>query len=85
MISSTLGEFNYPELFVTLHPADAAVRGIEEGDAVRVFNNLGEVLCRANLSDRVRTGVVTIPKGAWRKSSRSATGQSVAALVTTAF
>jgi anaerobic selenocysteine-containing dehydrogenase len=78
MISSTLGEFNYPELFVTLHPADAAQRGIAEGDEVRVFNDLGEVICRANLSDRLRLGVAAIPKGAWRKSSRN--GQTSNAL-----
>jgi anaerobic selenocysteine-containing dehydrogenase len=78
MISSTLGEFNYPELFVTLHPADAAQRGIAEGDEVRVFNDLGEVICRVNMSDRLRHGVVAIPKGAWRKSSRN--GQTSNAL-----
>ena len=78
MISSTLGEFNYPELFVTLHPTDAASRGISDGDAVRVHNELGEVLCRARVSDRVRTGVAAMPKGAWRKSSRN--GQTSTAL-----
>ena len=78
MISSTLGEFNYPELWLTLHPADAAARGIAEGDEVRVFNSLGEVRCRARVSDRMRDGVCGLPKGAWRKSSRN--GQSTTAL-----
>ncbi len=78
MISSTLGEFNYPELRVTLNPQDAAARSIAEGDAVRVFNQLGEVVCRADLSDRLREGVVVIPKGAWRKSSRN--GRTATAL-----
>jgi anaerobic selenocysteine-containing dehydrogenase len=78
MISSTLGEFNYPELFVTMHPADAAQRGIAEGNEVRVFNDLGEVICRVNTSDRLRPGVAAIPKGAWRKSSRN--GQTSNAL-----
>ncbi len=78
MISSTLGEFNYPELWLTLHPADAAARGIAAGDEVRVFNSLGEVRCRARLSDRVRDGVCGLPKGAWRKSSRN--GQTSTAL-----
>jgi anaerobic selenocysteine-containing dehydrogenase len=71
MITSTLGEFNYPELRVTLNPQDAAARSIAEGNPVRVFNQLGEVVCRADLSDRLREGVVVIPKGAWRKSSRN--------------
>jgi len=69
MISSTLGEFNYPELRVTVHPGDAARRGVSDGDVVRVFNELGEVVCRAQISPRMRPGVVLIPKGAWRKSS----------------
>jgi len=69
MISSSLGEFNYPELFLTLHPDDAAERGIRDGDTVRVFNSLGEVLCKCKVRDGVRRGVVSMPKGAWRKSS----------------
>jgi len=71
MITSTLGEFNYPELRLTIHPTDAAMRGIHEGDRVRIFNELGEVLCRAQISPRIREGVVSLPKGAWRKSSRN--------------
>jgi anaerobic selenocysteine-containing dehydrogenase len=71
MITSTLGEFNYPELWLTLHHEDAAMRGISTGDSVRVFNNLGEVHCRAKVSADIRPGVVHMPKGAWQKSSRN--------------
>jgi anaerobic selenocysteine-containing dehydrogenase len=78
MISSTLGEFNYPELWLTLNPADATTRGISDGDEVRVFNNLGEVRCRAHIGDRMRDGVCGLPKGAWRNSSRN--GQTSTAL-----
>jgi anaerobic selenocysteine-containing dehydrogenase len=78
MISSTLGEFNYPELWLTLHPADAAAGGISERDEVRVFNELGEVHCRAHVSERMRVGVCGLPKGAWRKSSLN--GQTATAL-----
>jgi anaerobic selenocysteine-containing dehydrogenase len=78
MVSSSLGEFNYPELRVTLHPDDAAVRQIREGDRVRVFNERGEVRCRAQLSAKLRPGVVSMPKGAWRKSSPN--GQTSTAL-----
>jgi anaerobic selenocysteine-containing dehydrogenase len=78
MISSTLGEFNYPELWLTLNPADAAARGISDRDEVRVFNDLGEVRCRARISDRMRDGVCGLPKGAWRNSSRN--GQTSTAL-----
>ncbi len=68
-ISSTMGQYGIPELYVEIHSGDAAERGIGDGSAVRVFNALGEVLCRARVTDRIRPGVVLIPKGAWRRSS----------------
>ncbi|MBM4258282.1 MAG: hypothetical protein FJ147_20600 [Deltaproteobacteria bacterium] len=71
MITSTFGEFNYPELWLMLHPEDATARGISTGDTVRVFNSLGEVHCRAKINADVRSGVVHMPKGAWQKSSRN--------------
>ena len=71
MLTSTFGEFNCDELVVTLHPVDAGARGIADGDDVRVFNDLGEVVCRAEVRPSVRPGVVSMPKGAWRKSSRN--------------
>ncbi len=69
MVSSSFGEYNYPELFVDMHEDDAAARGIADRDTVRVFNDLGEVVCRARVRGKVRRGVVLMPKGAWRKSS----------------
>jgi anaerobic selenocysteine-containing dehydrogenase len=71
MITSTLGEFNYPELWLTIHPQDAHSRQISNGDTIRVFNTLGEVVCRAKVDSGMRPGVVAMPKGAWRKSSRN--------------
>jgi len=71
MVSSTMGEYNYPELRLTIHPHDAGKRGISDGDTVRIHNELGEVVCRARVSARVREGVVSLPKGAWRKASRN--------------
>lgn len=69
MVNSTLGEFNLKELRLAIHPGDAAPRGIETGDRVRVFNGIGEVECLATVDGRLRPGVVHMPKGAWRKSS----------------
>jgi len=37
-VSSTLGQLNGRQVPLELHPQDAAVRGIAEGDTVRVFN-----------------------------------------------
>jgi biotin/methionine sulfoxide reductase len=48
----------------TLHPEDAAARGIGEGDVVRLYNDRGACLAGARLSDRVRRGVVVLPTGA---------------------
>jgi anaerobic selenocysteine-containing dehydrogenase len=69
LVSSTFGEFNVQELHVTIHPEDARLRGIDSGDRVRVWNDLGEVECIARVDAHVREGVVSIPKGAWMKSS----------------
>lgn len=50
---------------VTLHPEDAAARGIADGDLLRVFNDRGACLAAAQLSDRIRRGVVRLSTGAW--------------------
>jgi anaerobic selenocysteine-containing dehydrogenase len=66
------------EPLIEMHADDAAVRGIAEGDWVRVFNDRGTVQVLAHLSDRVRPGVVSMPFGWW--SSHSPGGSSVNAL-----
>jgi anaerobic selenocysteine-containing dehydrogenase len=68
-VNSTMGQYALDELYVEIHPDDALPRAITDGDRVRVFNDLGEVACSARVSDRIRSGVVLIPKGAWRASS----------------
>jgi anaerobic selenocysteine-containing dehydrogenase len=79
MINSVLGELEKGEAELDVNPLDARARGIVAGGGVRVFNALGEVRCRARLSERIRPGVVSLPKGAWRRSFRS--GTSATALV----
>jgi anaerobic selenocysteine-containing dehydrogenase len=78
LISSTLGEYNLPELFLYIHPADAQKRSLQNGDWARVFNQYGEVHCRIKLSGQICPGVVSMPKGAWRKASKN--GQTANAL-----
>jgi anaerobic selenocysteine-containing dehydrogenase len=51
------------ELYVQLHPDDARVRRLGEGDAVRVWNARGEVRAVCTVSDRVRPGVAWMPFG----------------------
>jgi biotin/methionine sulfoxide reductase len=48
-----------------LNRADAEARGIVDGDVVRVFNDRGEALAGAVLSDEVRPGVIRLATGAW--------------------
>jgi anaerobic selenocysteine-containing dehydrogenase len=43
---------------LTMHPADAASRRIEDGAMVRTFNDRGSFLARARVSDSARPGVV---------------------------
>ena len=50
---------------LTLHPQDAAARGIRAGDVVRVFNDRGACLAGVKIDDGVRAGVVVLPTGAW--------------------
>ncbi|MCH8874299.1 molybdopterin-dependent oxidoreductase [candidate division KSB1 bacterium] len=71
LISSTLGEFNFPKLFLVMNPGDARARSLEKGVTARIFNDLGEVFAPVQMSKQIRPGVVLIPKGAWRKSSKN--------------
>jgi len=50
---------------LTMHPQDAAARGIKAGDIVRVFNDRGACLAGATVSEGVRQGVIVLPTGAW--------------------
>ncbi|MGB7301337.1 MAG: molybdopterin-dependent oxidoreductase [Burkholderiaceae bacterium] len=50
---------------IQMHPADAKVRGIREGDVIRVFNDRGACLAGVIITDRVRSGVVVLATGAW--------------------
>lgn len=58
-------------IFLDIHPEDAGERGLAEGDWLRVFNSLGEVVVRAHLDPALRRGVVSLPKGLWRKHTRN--------------
>jgi len=47
-----------------------AARGLRDGDAARVWNDLGDVVCRARVDARIRRSVVAMPKGVLRVSDR---------------
>ena len=66
-INSMFAEFEESEPAVSIHPADAVRHGIENGDSVAIFNNLGEVGLLAYIDGSVRQGVLSTPKGMWRR------------------
>lgn len=50
---------------ITVHPADAASRGLEDGQIVRLHNERGACLAELRTSDAVRPGVIQMATGAW--------------------
>jgi formate dehydrogenase alpha subunit len=51
----------YPEARVDMHPADAEMHGIRNGDPVKVQSRRGEVVLRATVTEKTSVGVVFIP------------------------
>ena len=54
-----------PDTFAEMSPADAAERGIVEGDRVRVFNDRGKVETTVKLDHSLRPGCIVIHNGWW--------------------
>jgi len=50
---------------VTINTDDAQSRSIMDDDLVKIFNDRGTMIIPANVTDRIRPGVVDIPQGAW--------------------
>ncbi len=48
-----------------INPLDAAKKGVKQGDTVRVFNDRGALLIKAEVTPRIMPGVLSIPSGAW--------------------
>jgi anaerobic selenocysteine-containing dehydrogenase len=53
-----------------IHPDDAVPRQIASGDEVRVANARGSFFAVADVSDRIRPGVVASTKGKWPANSK---------------
>ena len=62
-----------------MHPDDARSRGLTDKTSVRVWNNLGAVILKLQITDAVPPGVVASEKGAWLVTSPA--GQTISALV----
>jgi anaerobic selenocysteine-containing dehydrogenase len=57
-----LDGYNYEPLW--MNPTDAATRGVESGDVVKVYNERGAVLGGAYVTERIMPGVVYMDHGA---------------------
>jgi anaerobic selenocysteine-containing dehydrogenase len=58
------------EQAVTMHPCDAAERGITDGQYVRVFNDRGQFIALARVTGQIAAGVAMAPMGAWPKNAK---------------
>jgi len=50
---------------VTINTEDARARNIKNGDLVRVFNDIGQVLAGAVVTDDIRPSVTALSEGGW--------------------
>lgn len=48
-----------------INPMDAELRGINNGDTIRIFNDRGETRINAKVTPRIMPGVVAMGEGAW--------------------
>jgi anaerobic selenocysteine-containing dehydrogenase len=62
-----------PEPRLWIHPDDADVRHLSDGDPIRIFNERGEMSARATVTDRVPPGVVWMRDG-WEGINRLTSG-----------
>jgi formate dehydrogenase alpha subunit len=51
----------YPEARVEMHPADAEIHGIRNGNPLKVQSRRGEVILRATVTEKTTVGVLFIP------------------------
>lgn len=62
-----LGEAVYAN-FLEIHPSDARLRLLAEGDIARVRSSHGDTRARIHLSDSLKEGVVCLFEGSWWRS-----------------
>ncbi|MGG3874791.1 molybdopterin-containing oxidoreductase family protein [Brevibacillus laterosporus] len=60
-----------------MNPQDALSRGIAEGDQVKVYNDRGEIVLPAKISEKVRAGVLVTPINLWQKNVNVTTSEAL--------
>jgi anaerobic selenocysteine-containing dehydrogenase len=80
-INSTLGgsQANTEVYQVEMNQGDANAKGLVNGEKVVLSNDQARVVLHLLLSDKVKSGLLYVPKGAWFASSES--GLSINALI----
>ena len=63
-----------PTLWIS--PADAATRNVADGAAIRIFNERGDLMARAHVTDRIPAGTVWMRDG-WPDLNRLTAGAPV--------
>jgi len=48
-----------------IHPNDAKNRGIRQGDNIRIYNDQGAIIVKAEVTERIMPGVVRCYEGTW--------------------
>jgi anaerobic selenocysteine-containing dehydrogenase len=64
-----------PEPYLWISPQDATRRGIEDGAAIRLYNERGELSARARVTSKIPQGTVWMRDG-WEGINRLTSGQS---------
>jgi anaerobic selenocysteine-containing dehydrogenase len=67
-INSMFGEFQGPDPVLRMHTRDAAARGLDDGAPIRVFNDRAALTTTLTVDDDLLPGVVSMPKGLWRRA-----------------
>jgi anaerobic selenocysteine-containing dehydrogenase len=65
LINSMFGERHRGSPTLHMHPEDAAMRTITNGQTVRLFNELATFTLTVSVTEEVRPGVVAVAKGYW--------------------
>jgi anaerobic selenocysteine-containing dehydrogenase len=65
-----------PEPRVWISPADAAARGLADGDAIRLYNALGDFHARAHVTPRIPAGTLWLRDG-WPGLNKLCSGAAV--------